>query len=800
VLPLKNTLTILVIGFLLVVTGGRVESSSQHFHLRRTLASYPDSTFAVFNPAADLDESGNPWITWDYELFGSKKIFLARSADRGFTFETPRLITYAGMFPDSAGIAMFHKGTLETCNPDIAISEDNAWIVYERLIICGIIGREAIVLRRSSDGGDTFSSPVMVADESGTEYRNPSIRYINGDIIISWESRQQARGLWQVFVTRSEDGGETFLDPVQASNAKYSVEMSDLGYDPLRENVLICFRSSRNGYPPFRKAVFANRANRVRLKFESVDLEVTRDYPEAGRPSLTSDSEGKTICIAAPVYEIQDSCVTVRVFHSNDGGLTFDKEGLDFSRTPKHEISSSPSIVLVGGETGCIWLDERESRDGRAKLVYRTTFRNSENLLLNPRRLSNNYDWPGGTPTLVYDEKHDAAHVVYADTSLGRLYYIRSVKQKVLLWDNDQNRQYYDPDGSGFLTEPALELEKLLGNAGIPRDSIVVSQTLFRDLDPSEFPALFVSLGWREGSQAAGMVNPAEMDILREYLDNFGKVFVEGNDFALSCLSAYPDFPEYFGISAVEDGDSTNVETMMIVPFETMYFPFDHGNGPDLFMDEISAVDPSTQNVLIAMSPEEPPFVARGVQNVDLESLNRETIVCTFPLGGLENHLDTTRTAAMIEMVRSLNRTDFKRVKGVVEEIEMALDPEMFQSGELYLEFGDTLRVDLFLKGKPGNRGITTPVFIYVVQPGQLSQAVFLDERSVTVEGEEYIHRTFTYILDSPVFSEPGSYEMIIAGRMLGESFLRPAEVLNLEFHIVSSRYQNRLKIRRDGE
>jgi len=390
--------------------------------------------------------------------------------------------------------------------------------------------------------------------------------------------------------------------------------------------------------------------------------------------------------------------------------------------------------------------------------------------------------------------------VVYADTSLGRLYYIRSVKQKVLLWDNDQNRQYYDPDGSGFLTEPALELEKLLGNAGIPRDSIVVSQTLFRDLDPSEFPALFVSLGWREGSQAAGMVNPAEMDILREYLDNFGKVFVEGNDFALSCLSAYPDFPEYFGISAVEDGDSTNVETMMIVPFETMYFPFDHGNGPDLFMDEISAVDPSTQNVLIAMSPEEPPFVARGVQNVDLESLNRETIVCTFPLGGLENHLDTTRTAAMIEMVRSLNRTDFKRVKGVVEEIEMALDPEMFQSGELYLEFGDTLRVDLFLKGKPGNRGITTPVFIYVVQPGQLSQAVFLDERSVTVEGEEYIHRTFTYILDSPVFSEPGSYEMIIAGRMLGESFLRPAEVLNLEFHIVSSRYQNRLKIRRDGE
>ena len=781
----KNIFKILATCSLLFLISGQVGAASRHFHLRRTLSVHADSASAIFNPALALDESGNPWITWQDEVFGSKNIFLARSTDRGFTFEEPRLITCKWMFPDSTGITLFPLRDVESRDPDMVIFEDNAWIVHHRLSSCGILCRESILIHRSSDCGETFSSPVIVADEAGTEYRNPSVVLAAGDIIVSWESRPHAKMQWQVFVSRSEDGGQTFIDPVQASNSKYHAEMSDLAYDADRENVLLCYRSSRRNSPPWRKAVYANRANRIGLKFEPIDMEVTSDYLEAGRPSLASGTDGKKICLAVPVIEVQDSCVTVRVFQSVDGGLSFDSEGLDISRTPKYRVASNPSVALAGGEIGCVWLDTNQGFDGSMKVLYRATFRNSANLMLNVRGLSNGVDDPGGFPDLLFDELRDLAHAVYTDTSSGRLYYIRTAKQKIFLWDNDENRRYFDPDGSGYLTEPALELDKLLGNAGIPRDSIVVSQALPRNLDPSEFPVLFISLGWREGGQPGGLVEPAEMQILREYLDNYGKVYIEGNDFALNGLADYPDFAEYFAISGVEDGDSTNVETMHIVPLERLIFPYDYGNGPDLFMDEITGIDSSSVTVWFALGGEVDSLIIRGLQSVDLESLNRETIVCTFPLGGLMNQTDTTRTAAMIEVVRSLFRTDFDRFKGVVEEIEMALDPDVFQSGDLYLEYGDTLRVGLRFRGKPGNRGITAPVFIYAVPPGPSTEAVLIAERSVTVEGEEFIVYTVTYVLDDPLFSEPGSYEMIIAGRMLGESFLRPAEFAGFEFHIV---------------
>jgi len=143
--------------------------------------------------------------TYQYDVFFSK------SNDSGSTFSTPKnLSNTIGM---SAVISPI----------SIAAEGQNVYLTWNEQHYGSNNYRSDIWLAKSSDSGNTFSSPVVVYKSSNTDTLsyNPSIA-VKGNIInivyYSALSSSTSAGPGEILLSRSTDGGVTFAAPKNLSN------------------------------------------------------------------------------------------------------------------------------------------------------------------------------------------------------------------------------------------------------------------------------------------------------------------------------------------------------------------------------------------------------------------------------------------------------------------------------------------------------------------------------------------------------------------------------------------------------
>ncbi len=179
------------------------------------------STFAApVNISNNSGSSGAPqlvvmknkiYVVWMDDTTKNYDIYFAKSDDSGITFSKP--IDISNTSGDS-GYAQ------------IAVSDVNVYVVWTETISNT---NYDIMFAKSSNDGVSFEKPVNLSDNSGASGW-PQIMTENNNIFVSWVDNTP--GNFDIYITKSPDGGTTFVKPIDVSNTKDESYYNQMGITP----------------------------------------------------------------------------------------------------------------------------------------------------------------------------------------------------------------------------------------------------------------------------------------------------------------------------------------------------------------------------------------------------------------------------------------------------------------------------------------------------------------------------------------------------------------------------------------
>lgn len=152
----------------------------------------------AISPRVALDSGEGVNIVWGDLGDQGGKVAFVRSTDQGFTFTEPFDVSR------SSGSAF---------DPEIAIdSNDTINVAWHDTAP----GRSVIMYSRSTDSGQTFSSPIQVSTGEGNATEAAIATDGSGRISVAWVD--ESLGHAEAYYARSTDGGQSFSEPVDLSN------------------------------------------------------------------------------------------------------------------------------------------------------------------------------------------------------------------------------------------------------------------------------------------------------------------------------------------------------------------------------------------------------------------------------------------------------------------------------------------------------------------------------------------------------------------------------------------------------
>jgi hypothetical protein len=153
------------------------------------------------NPVLSVRGS-NVCVVWHDDTYKSFDVFFAKSADGGNTFSKPIKLTQSA-----------NNIIVDSEFPSIASFENDVYLVWQE----NSTGFFDVLLKKSTDGGNTFSDrPINLSKNKGNS-SDPEVFSDNkNDIFVVWDD--DSPGSADIFFTKSTDGGETFSKPVNLSN------------------------------------------------------------------------------------------------------------------------------------------------------------------------------------------------------------------------------------------------------------------------------------------------------------------------------------------------------------------------------------------------------------------------------------------------------------------------------------------------------------------------------------------------------------------------------------------------------
>ncbi len=214
-----------------------------------------------------IDSGGNIDVVWEgLAGFGNIDIFFSGSGDGGATFSTPKNLSNNAGTSQGAQIAVDSSGNINV-----------VWVDNNP-------GNQDIFFSGSSDGGTTFSVPKNLSNNTGQSY-NPHIAVDpTGDINILWEDTTP--GNVDVFFSRSSDGGATFSTPKSLSNSRGSPLHPQMAVDS-SGNINVVWQDAAPG----QFDIFLSRSTDGGITF-STPMNVSNNTGYSLEPQVALDSGG----------------------------------------------------------------------------------------------------------------------------------------------------------------------------------------------------------------------------------------------------------------------------------------------------------------------------------------------------------------------------------------------------------------------------------------------------------------------------------------------------------------------------
>jgi hypothetical protein len=171
---------------------------------------FDDKQAIVVDTRTDSPFRGRVYVGWDTATgTGRQPMRFSYSADSGLSYRPPVTIYDGG----AANI-----GIIPMVGPGGVVHA--VWTRFPRF-------RGEIVAARSTDGGDTWSEPVVIADirtagvadaRTGGILPTAAIDPKRGDLYVAWQDSRFSPGVDQIVLSRSSDGGQTWSAPQRVSD------------------------------------------------------------------------------------------------------------------------------------------------------------------------------------------------------------------------------------------------------------------------------------------------------------------------------------------------------------------------------------------------------------------------------------------------------------------------------------------------------------------------------------------------------------------------------------------------------
>ena len=253
-------------------------------------------------PRVAVDPERRVFVLWQEIIFSGGShggdILFARSEDGGKMFSRPLNLSNstAGDGKGRINKDIWHNGSL-----DLAIGADGAlyvaWTEYEG----------ALWLRRSTDGGKTFSNPSRINDTKPA--RGPSLAVSNGTLYLAWTVGDDEAA--DIRVAKSTDGGASFGEPVIVERSKGYSDAPKLAVDARGTLHLVYAEGKR---------ILYSRSSDGAGSFERPRDISGRD---AGFPALSVDGKGNLYVLWERFADHARIPRGLALAVSNDGGKTF---------------------------------------------------------------------------------------------------------------------------------------------------------------------------------------------------------------------------------------------------------------------------------------------------------------------------------------------------------------------------------------------------------------------------------------------------------------------------------------------
>jgi len=212
-------------------------------------------------PVLNLN-GNNVYVAWHDDTYKNFEIYFTKSTDGGKTFSKP--VKLSQDFVNNST-------TIDSEFPSIASSPSALYTVWQE----NSTGFFDILLRKSTDGGKTFSKPVNLSNNSGSS-AFPRVAVYGNSPYVVWQDN--VTGNFEILLRKSTDGGKTFSKPVNLSkNSGISSDPAIFIYeknvylvwdDDSPGNADILFTKSSDGGKTFGKPV--NLSNNIRGSFDPV--------------------------------------------------------------------------------------------------------------------------------------------------------------------------------------------------------------------------------------------------------------------------------------------------------------------------------------------------------------------------------------------------------------------------------------------------------------------------------------------------------------------------------------------------
>jgi predicted secreted protein with PEFG-CTERM motif len=156
-------------------------------------------------------DGNNIYAVWMDDSSGKFDILFSKSTDGGATFTKPVNVS---------------RNSQDSGYPQFVVIGNNVYVTWTNVMT---EKNYDIFFAKSSDGGQTFGTPVNVSNTPGGSGW-PQISVDSGNVYISWVDNTP--GPYDIYIAKSADDGNSFESPVDVNNGTYGSWYNTMASSP----------------------------------------------------------------------------------------------------------------------------------------------------------------------------------------------------------------------------------------------------------------------------------------------------------------------------------------------------------------------------------------------------------------------------------------------------------------------------------------------------------------------------------------------------------------------------------------